>query len=114
LQLHTLLKEPITFRKVRKGVWHFQNRISRYTVLASVSDRPVNHNVIVQKGSKPSIVEMVVIAPMRLRFLVEDVDTFHQGASHEENYFGSLAAEDFFHPVQIMTSKGEQSVLRNG
>jgi antitoxin component HigA of HigAB toxin-antitoxin module len=33
------------------------------------------------------------ILPLRLRIIVEDIDTFHQAAEKLENYFGSRIAE---------------------
>jgi Glycosyltransferase family 10 (fucosyltransferase) C-term len=100
LQLKTLLTAPIIIRNVRDGVWHLQNDITRYTLLMTSLER----NVRVQQGSDKSIIEIVVSAPMRLRIVVEDVDTFHKGADQVENYFGTLAAEDFFHPIQMVDS----------
>jgi hypothetical protein len=38
--------------------------------------------------------------PLRIRILVEDIDTLHKGADEEENYFANLMIEDFFNPVE--------------
>jgi Glycosyltransferase family 10 (fucosyltransferase) C-term len=99
LQLKTLLKAPIAVRKIRDGVWHWQSNISRYTVLVAPSKD--TDAVVVKQGSETSLVDIVVSAPMRLRILVEDVDTFHRGADQVESYFGKLAADDFFTPVEV-------------
>jgi Glycosyltransferase family 10 (fucosyltransferase) C-term len=98
LQLQTLLTAPITIRNVRDGVWHLQSDVSRYTLLMTSSEKHVQ----VQQGRESSIIEILVAAPMRLRIVVEDLDTFHKGADQVENYFGTLAAEDFFYPIQIV------------
>jgi Glycosyltransferase family 10 (fucosyltransferase) C-term len=99
LQLQTLVQAPITFRKVRDGVWHLQSDVTRYTVLVASSVRTDEN--LVKQGSAKSLLEIEVSAPMRLRILVEDVDSFHQGADQVESYFGKLAADDFFTPIQV-------------
>jgi hypothetical protein len=38
--------------------------------------------------------------PLRLRFISEDVDTFHKDAYMHENYFASLMSKDFFNPME--------------
>jgi hypothetical protein len=37
---------------------------------------------------------------LRLRLILEDVDTFHKGADDATNYFGDFMAKDFFSPIE--------------
>ena len=39
---------------------------------------------------------------LRIRIIIEDVDTFHEGARDRANYFGNLVAEDFFQPLEMI------------
>jgi len=47
--------------------------------------------------------------PVRLRVIIEDVDTFHKGAEREENYFGQVMAEDFFNQIEAFVDLGDDT-----
>jgi hypothetical protein len=96
------LKMPLTqsamrpLKKMREGVWHTQDELTRFTIL-----------ILPRSGAvKPSAVSGAVNVeifnlPMRLRVIVEDIDTFHLGADRVVNFFGKLMADDFFNRHQV-------------
>ena len=100
LRLHfPLLQAPVRLRNIRSGVWHIQNEKSRFTILIASSFAPSGDVVVVKETD--ATYDVIVATPIRLRVIVEDVDTFHEGASEVENFFGKLLADDFFNPVQV-------------
>ncbi len=38
---------------------------------------------------------------MKIRIIMEDVDTFHEGALDQETYFGKVMTEDFYNPLEV-------------
>jgi hypothetical protein len=50
--------------------------------------------------AEPGIVELPISSDLRVRVIVENVDTFHAGAERRVNYFGKLLSEDFFHSLE--------------
>ena len=98
LHIQTALRKP-SLKRVRDGVWHLQDAQSRFTLLASppLSISPVTTTTT---EGKSSMIVQVQAFPVRMRVIVEDIDTFHQGAKKEENYFGQSMAESFFLPVE--------------
>merc|ERR1712183_533691 len=36
---------------------------------------------------------------IRMRWIVEDLDTFHSNGTYKESYFSSLMVDEFFHPI---------------
>ena len=40
---------------------------------------------------------------LRLRWIVEDIDTFHRNGKYKESYFSSVMVEEFFHPIEMMS-----------
>lgn len=96
LQIRTPLTKA-TIKAVREGVWHVQNEVTRYTVLTA----PSKTNVTASTGADGVVEVWITAVPLRVRVIVEDVDTFHQGADTEENFFGKLMADDFFNPLEV-------------
>jgi len=47
------------------------------------------------------IVDIPVDRPLRLRWIFEDVDTFHKGGHNKESFFSSVMLDDFFHPLVL-------------
>jgi hypothetical protein len=90
-RLTTPLQNPPSFQQIAPGHYRLQDTAVRYTFLVKPKS-----TVMTADGNA------VVVTPnnLRLRLIVEQVDTFHQGADQEENYFGEQMIHDFFHPVQ--------------
>ena len=72
--------------------WWLQDTSSRITILTS---QPVEMSVV-----KQGAVQFVVSSPLRVRVIIEDVDTFHKGAKKRANYFGDMMKQDFFSPIE--------------
>ena len=91
------LEVPIKAKIVRKSSRHFeaQNDVSRVTILSHWMSNPTIHDdyflsiPVSHKGE------------MRVRIILEDVDTFHAGGQNETTYFGVVAARDFFEPLEF-------------
>lgn len=57
-------------------------------------------------------VDIIIKRPLKIRLIVEDVDTFHEGGAEKESYFGSLMTDEFLHPlewVQSSVERGEEN-----
>ena len=91
------LELPIKAAIVRKSSQHYeaQNDVSRITILSHWQSEPTKNDdgtlsiSVSHKGE------------MRVRVIVEDLDTFHVGGLNESSHFGKLAAADFFEPLQF-------------
>ena len=78
-----------------------QNNASRITVLTSWDAEVANP----ETGTMEVLLEPS-LGMLRLRVMVEDVDTFHKGAEKETNYFGDFMSRDFFAPIQTFLIVG--------
>jgi hypothetical protein len=87
----TELMPPGRRARSQQHYW-IQNQQSRITIFTSELTNPSTEN----KGT----VAIAITEPIRIRILVEDVDTFHEGAEQFESYFSTIMADDFFHPVE--------------
>ena len=92
----------IKVKTLKIGHVRLQNNQTRYTVLTwPCLDVQIK---VDDNGGGGGVVEVPLLdatsLPLRLRILVEDVDTFHQGADEEENFFGQLMIDDFYNPVE--------------
>jgi hypothetical protein len=103
LRLETpFLRSPddeIKVKAVSTGHVRLQRSKTRFTILTW----PRLDDVTVKVNGAGGIVEIpveITSMPLRIRILVEDIDTLHKGADEEENYFASLMIEDFFNPVE--------------
>ena len=97
LKLQTPLRSDTTFTLVQEGHGRIQNSKSRVTVLSSPKD---GADI---SGHDNGIVSLSIDAqklPLRIRFIVEDIDLVHLGAEKEENYFGDRMMQDFYNPVE--------------
>lgn len=73
--------------------WWLQDTRSRMTILTS---QPVEMTLVGKEGT----IQLSVSSHLRIRVIVEDVDTFHKGAKKHANYFGDLMKQDFFSPLE--------------
>lgn len=92
LRLTTPLVDE-TVRTVRPGHLRLQNQKTRYTILV----QPKETNLL---GDKSGAINVEVRNKVVLRIIVEDIDTFHQGADQEENYFARRLFDDFYSPLE--------------
>ncbi|KAL3935919.1 MAG: hypothetical protein SGARI_002772 [Bacillariaceae sp.] len=54
--------------------------------------------------SSPAL-DITIDRPMRLRWIVEDLDTHHkEGGRMKESYFSSVVVDEFLHPLQMESS----------
>ena len=93
-----LSNEDIDLKLVMTGHVRLQNNRTRYSVLTWP-----RLSVKLRKNEDGGVIEIPVEAsslPLRIRILVEDIDTFHKGAEQEENFFGKLMIEDFYNPIE--------------
>lgn len=90
-------------QRVQLGHWRVQDDRMRYTFLLWPRSWPldVDHDGTVRvTWPSAQLISRLLLPTLRLRIIVEPIDTFHEGADREENYFGSVAINDFFHPVE--------------
>ena len=87
---------------IEEGHIRFQNDESRLTVLTwpKAAAKRVESNgstLVIPVASDTQL-------PLRIRFIFEDIDTFHEGADEVENYFGRHMKDDFYHPIQVVNA----------
>lgn len=105
LQIGTPLPgaEEMSMQQIETGHVRIQNGKTRFTVLAWPK-----RNLELRKNDAGGIIEISIDErshlPLKLRVVVEDVDTFRKGADQDENFFGGLMKRDFFNPVEILSS----------
>jgi hypothetical protein len=59
-------------------------------------------------------VEIPIKRPLRIRLILEDIDTFHEGGAEKETYFGSLMIDEFLHPLDFKaTERDSQKTIKN-
>jgi hypothetical protein len=89
--------EQIQVEEKEEGHVRLQGSRTRYTVLLWPKLK-----VDLKTTAAAGIVEVPLFPgmPLRLRILVEDVETLRKGADQEENFFGKLMIQDFFNPVE--------------
>eukprot|EP00934_Nitzschia_sp_Nitz4_P000456 Nitzschia sp. Nitz4//scaffold45_size130396//119722//120969//NITZ4_003473-RA/size130396-processed-gene-0.233-mRNA-1//-1//CDS//3329552470//456//frame0 len=96
-KLHLKMDTPILdgmLRDLDSGKeWWFQDNVSRLTILLD------NDVEILNPGG--SIIQVAVSGPLRIRLIVEDVDTFHAGAQELRSYFGGIMKQDFVTPIEV-------------
>jgi hypothetical protein len=120
LQIRTPLRPQWASQSiVTNGHVRLQDDMSRYTILVSP---PYAASVLAMTKIIPvkhdPAEEMVTgtlelhTFPVRIRIIVEDVDTFHKGADSEENFFGSLMKHDFYTPLEKFVDMGKVTRVR--
>lgn len=81
----------------RKVYW-IQDNLSRVVI---VFDQPIEMPTVL---SAPGLVEVPIYAPLRIRLIVEDMDTFHEGSEAKESYFSRIMIDEFWHPMEVRVS----------
>jgi len=97
LRLKTGIQGTFSMSAVEDGHTRLQNAHSRFTFLT----QPTRDVIVTSDGD--GTIEIGVSpenVPIRLRVIVEDIDTLHQGADEAENYFGQQMIDDFYAPVE--------------
>ena len=98
LRLHAPLDQASKYEEIAQGHGRLQDQHTRFTFLV----RPKT-GAEIRRTVDESLVEISVRSnqlPLRIRVLVEDIDTLHDGADHDENYFGKRMIEDFYSPME--------------
>jgi hypothetical protein len=95
LTLETLLAGDMMnlIHRSENQYW-IQNQQSRVTILTS------EHVEMVNPSNGKGTVAIVITKPIRIRILVEDIDTFHEGGDQVESYFATVMRDDFLHPLE--------------
>ena len=83
----------------QKHYW-IQDQQSRITIFTSEMTE-LSHD-------KAGTVAIAITRPLRIRILVEDVDTFHDGADQIESYFSTVMADTFFDDDDDENKKSNQ------
>lgn len=88
----------ITFRE---KAW-IQNNESRVTVIT----KPKVHSILAhaETDSSPARIEIMIPSnslPLRVRIIVDDVDTFHSGAEQDVTFFAEQMEADFQQPLEF-------------
>jgi hypothetical protein len=73
--------------------WWLQDSQSRFTLLTS-------KNTTVTATAQGTV-QIPVTSSLRVRVIMENIDTFHKKATKRETYFGELMKKDFFIPLNI-------------
>jgi hypothetical protein len=87
------------FQTIEEGHMRLQDSTNRITFLTWPRVN-VALASFVDGGDHRVIVQVPILPLLRLRVIVEDVDTFHPGAAALENYFGKTMKADFWNPVE--------------
>eukprot|EP00540_Astrosyne_radiata_P022481 CAMPEP_0116834040 /NCGR_PEP_ID=MMETSP0418-20121206/6772_1 /TAXON_ID=1158023 /ORGANISM="Astrosyne radiata, Strain 13vi08-1A" /LENGTH=124 /DNA_ID=CAMNT_0004463559 /DNA_START=163 /DNA_END=537 /DNA_ORIENTATION=+ len=90
LRLVTPLKNPRPLEQKGKQQWQSQDSQSRFTILTSWESslrEPESGTIEIQPQG-------------RIRIIVEDLDTFHNGGAYVVNYFGEKMTKDFMEPLE--------------
>lgn len=104
--MKTSLKgDGVNFKTINEGHYRLQGGLSRYTFLVLPrKGAPAITHFGANEDDGAAMVIMTIRPedglPVRIRVIVEDVDTFHLGADAEENYFAEQMIEDFYSPVE--------------
>jgi hypothetical protein len=97
------IRGPVGRSLHREQAW-IQTNESRITVFT----RPRVQSILAhpKSASTPAPARIVLIVPskslpLRIRIVVDDVDSFHEGAEKDETYFAKQMEEDFDHPLEF-------------
>jgi hypothetical protein len=95
--------ETVSMKEIETGHTRIQNDKARFTILTWPK-----RNVKLKQNDDGGVVEVnfdeASHLPLKLRLIVEDVETLRKGADQDENFFGGLMKRDFFNPVEVFLS----------
>jgi hypothetical protein len=94
LQLESPLRNAKLIHHEKNTYW-LQDEHSRITILTSEEKRLSSHGT----SNGVVVVEIPITSSVRIRLIVEDLDTVHQGGNETENYFALFMALDFLKPL---------------
>jgi hypothetical protein len=105
LRLETLVHSVSLQDTVQPGHVRLQDDRTRMTLLVLptaglAATNPTGQTTANNNGGVIDLAIQTQYLPMRLRIIMEDIDTLHRGAEREENYFGQVMVEDFFNPIE--------------
>ena len=92
------------FSRLESNHFVLQNTQSRMTILTSWDATVASP----QPGT--FYITLDVIGVLRVRLIVEDVDTFHKNADNVTSYFGDFMTKDFFMPTELFMVEGDNAV----
>ena len=97
------VRGPVGRSLHREQAW-IQTNESRVTVFT----RPKVQSVLAHPKSASTLAPARIVLiipseslPLRIRIVVDDVDTFHEGAEKDETYFAKQMEKDFYQPLEF-------------
>ena len=90
----------------KQRVYWVENNVSRIIIV-------FNEAIVLPEQLKyPGILDVPINKPIRIRLIVEDIDTFHDDGKTirpngflQESYYASLMIDEFFHPLKFSTKE---------
>jgi hypothetical protein len=96
LRLQLPFESKITFSSIGDGHGRIQDLQTRFTFLA----RPKRLGMKFADDGRIEVVVQSTQMPLRIRIIVEDVDTLHEGADQEKSYYGQRMIKEFYEPIE--------------
>ena len=99
---------PDSKDQYQQRVYFMQDDISRIIVVFNET------TTFPEELEFTGILDIPINKPIRIRLIVEDIDTFHDNGKRksfrpdgflQETYFGSLMIDEFFHPLELSTKE---------
>jgi hypothetical protein len=107
-RLETLVQSQ-SLETIQEGHVRLQDKQTRMTLLTMPTAAGVEPSISRAANGMGSI-DLSIQAhhlPLRLRIIMEDIDTLHAGAEKVENHFGQVMVEDFFNPIEAFIDMPE-------
>jgi hypothetical protein len=107
------LVQSVSLKNIQQGHVRLQDERTRMTLLtmpAAGVEPTISRTDPTNTASVNAIIDLAIQSqhlPLRLRIIMEDIDTFHKGAEKLENHFGQVMVEDFFNPIEAFVDMAE-------